>query len=225
MNRIIAAITVTCFLMVGIAYADEPDMVVPESEDQGTMSTMIVDNPELNLSAMTSITSKAAYMTIYSGLGVSDTVKLWKDAMWLRDNTDIRDVELFLNSPGGSAFDGIAMANWIDKLQSDSNFTFNVRASGIIASAAVPIFAVCEVRTALPGTIFMVHEAAIFKWPGRETASDIRSQNDLMRMLADTYTKILVDNSTLSSEEWEDKILKTTWFSLALAEEWGLLGR
>ena len=75
------------------------------------------------------------------------------------------------------------MADLILRAQSDYGIMFEANASGIIASAAVPPFTVSNHRIAAPGTIFMVHEAALWKWPGRESASDIRSQNDLMILL------------------------------------------
>jgi ATP-dependent protease ClpP protease subunit len=69
----------------------------------------------------------------------------------------------------------------------------------------------------------MVHEAALWKWPGRETASDIQSQNDLMHLLRDRYISKLVDNSKLDRTRWEALEKKTTWFSADKALNWGLV--
>jgi ATP-dependent protease ClpP protease subunit len=81
------------------------------------------------------------------------------------------------------------------------------------------------VRLAAPGTIFMVHEAALWKWPGRETASDIRSQNELMYLLRDRYIGKLVNNSKLKKDKWEELEKKTTWFSANKALDWGLVDK
>lgn len=142
--------------------------------------------------------------------------------MVLENNTAIRDVNLFINSPGGDAFSGLALADQIERARR-KGFKITAHASGIIASAAVPVFAVCDVRLAAPGTIFMVHEAALWKWPGRETASDIRSQNELMHLLRDRYIGKLVDNSKLNKIKWEELEKKTTWFSANKALNWGLV--
>jgi ATP-dependent protease ClpP protease subunit len=71
----------------------------------------------------------------------------------------------------------------------------------------------------------MVHEAELWKWPGRETASDISSQNELMSLLRDRYIGKLVTNSKIDREKWEQLEHKTTWFSAEKALEWGLVDK
>jgi ATP-dependent protease ClpP protease subunit len=71
----------------------------------------------------------------------------------------------------------------------------------------------------------MVHEAELWKWPGRETASDISSQNELMSLLRDRYIGKLVANSKVTREKWEQLENKTTWFSAEKALEWGLVDK
>ena len=220
MKKLISVIIMALMLAVpaGVVMAEE-DSVCMEQVSQG----MEVRNPSIQLSHLTGITPEGAYVRIFSGISVADVVNLWNDIIYLKDNTEIEDVFMFINSPGGSAFAGLALSDWIKHAQNEWGFNFHAYASGIIASAAVPIFAVCEVREAMPGTIFMVHEAALWKWPGRETASDIRAQNELMTILRDKYIGILVDHSTTSKEEWEAMERKTSWFSAEKARELGLL--
>ena len=69
----------------------------------------------------------------------------------------------------------------------------------------------------------MVHETSIWKWPGRETASDIRSQNKLMNLIHDRYVGKLAKYSKLSKDEWGNLEHKTTWFSAEQAKVWGLV--
>ncbi len=69
----------------------------------------------------------------------------------------------------------------------------------------------------------MVHETSIWKWPGRETASDIRSQNKLMQLIRKRYIGKLVDNTRVTKKEWGELEHKTTWFSAQKAKEWGLV--
>ena len=199
------------------------DQKVAVSENKVSRS-MEVANPEGRLSQLSFICGKKAFTKIFSGLSISDVTRLWNDLIVLENNTTIREVNLFINSPGGDAFSGLALADQIKRARR-KGFKVIAHASGIIASAAVPVFAVCDVRLAAPGTIFMVHEAALWKWPGRETASDIRSQNELMYLLRDRYISILVDNSKLNKDKWEDLEKKTTWFSAQKAFKWGLVDK
>jgi ATP-dependent protease ClpP protease subunit len=204
--------------------AEDPAKVTvkEESKEDRMVKSMEVHNPEGRLSQLSFISKDKAFVKIFSGLSVADVTRLWNDLVVLENNTKIRDVNLFINSPGGDAFSGLALADQIERARR-KGFKITAHASGIIASAAVPVFAVCDVRLAAPGTIFMVHEAALWKWPGRETASDIRSQNELMHLLRDRYIGKLVDNSKLNKTKWEELENKTTWFSANKALNWGLV--
>jgi ATP-dependent protease ClpP protease subunit len=192
--------------------------------DKDVVKAMAVPNQEASLSELSFITKDKAFVKIFSELSVADVTRLWNDFIYLELNSDIRDINLFINSPGGDAFSGLALADQIERAQR-KGFRVTAHASGIVASAAVPVFAVCRVRLAAPGTIFMVHETELWKWPGRETASDIYSQNELMQLLRDRYITKLVDYSKLDKTNWEKLENKTTWFSADTAREWGLVDR
>ena len=211
-------------VVVKVEAADPTNVSVKKEEAKvdRVNKSMEVPNPEGRLSQLSFISKDKAFVKIFSGLSVADVTRLWNDLVVLENNTQIRDVNLFINSPGGDAFSGLALADQIERARR-KGFKITAHASGIIASAAVPVFAVCDVRLAAPGTIFMVHEAALWKWPGRETASDIRSQNELMHLLRDRYIGKLVDNSKLNKTKWEELEKKTTWFSANKALNWGLV--
>jgi ATP-dependent protease ClpP protease subunit len=240
MYRKILIITVFGLLLIGCAatgpgsvpqtselivkvQADETGQV-ETNEGESITRSMEVPNEEGRLSELSFISKDKAFVKIFSELSVSDVTRLWNDIVVLELNSNIRDVNLFINSPGGDAFSGLALADQIERAQR-KGFRVTAHASGIVASAAVPVFAVCNVRLAAPGTIFMVHEAELWKWPGRETASDISSQNELMSLLRDRYIGKLVTNSKVTKDKWEQLENKTTWFSAEKALEWGLVDK
>ena len=194
-------------------------------EDQDIVrKSMTVRNPEGSLSNLSFICKDEAYFKIFSALTVADVTNMWNDICYLTKMTETRHLNLFINSPGGDAFSGLALADHIERAKK-AGFHVVAHASGIVASAAVPVFAVCSERLAASGTIFMVHETSIWKWPGRETASDIRSQNRLMNLLRDRYITKLVQYSNLTEEEWGELEHKTTWFSAEKALGYGLVDR
>lgn len=203
--------------------AAQPEQAETAAQEAVTKS-MVVPNEEGRLSELSFISKDKAFVKIFSELSVSDVTRLWNDIVVLELNSSIRDVNLFINSPGGDAFSGLALADQIERAQR-KGFRITAHASGIVASAAVPVFAVCKVRLAAPGTIFMVHEAELWKWPGRETASDISSQNELMSLLRDRYIGKLATNSKVDRKKWEQLEHKTTWFSAEKALEWGLVDK
>jgi ATP-dependent Clp protease protease subunit len=213
-------------VVVKVQAADPTQVKVSQNDDGKARinRSMEVPNQEGHLSQLSFISKDKAFVKIFSGLSVSDVTRLWNDLCVLENNTDIRDVNLFINSPGGDAFSGLALADQIERARR-KGFNITAHASGIIASAAVPVFAVCNQRYAAPGTIFMVHEAALWKWPGRETASDIRSQNELMSLLRERYIGKLTANTNLDKGKWEELEKKTTWFSVEKALDWGLVDK
>jgi len=200
-------------------------MNIEKPEGDSVSRSMEVRNPEGQLSSFTFLSNGKAFMKIFSGLSVMDATNVWNDIVVLRETTDIREIQLFINSPGGSAFAGLALADIMERAQREDGFSFLAHASGIIASAAVPVYAICNKRFAAPGTIFMVHEASIFKFFAQESASDIRSQNTLMELLGDRYVRKLTEHTNLTKEKWQQLERETTWFNAEKAQEYGLVDK
>jgi ATP-dependent protease ClpP protease subunit len=190
----------------------------------GIIRTMEVKTYEGELSGLSFVYGDRAYTKIFGGLSISDVTRLWNDIVIIREKTSARELHVFINSGGGDAFSGMALADELKRAES-GGFNVICHASGIIASAAVPVFAVCNTRIAAPGTIFMVHESAIWKWPGRETASDIRSQGELMELLRDRYLGTLAVHSNLTQEQWGEMEGKTTYFTPQDGLTWGLIDK
>jgi len=147
-------------IIVKVQAAEPTKVTVEDGQKEKVNKSMEVSNPEGRLSQLSFISGDKAFVKIFSGLSVADVTRLWNDLVVLENNTKVRDVNLFINSPGGDAFSGLALADQIERARR-KGFKVTAHASGIIASAAVPVFAVCDVRLAAPGTIFMVHEAAL----------------------------------------------------------------
>lgn len=201
---------------------DKVAIVARSGDEKKTIRSMEIHNPGLRLSQLSAISGDKLFIKIFSGLSVADVTRAWNDLIYAENETNIRKVVMFIDSPGGDAFSGLALADTIEKFRK-RGFHFTAEATGIIASAAVPVFAVCDKTTATKSTIFMVHEAALWKWPGRETASDIRSQGRLMDLLQKLYLNKLVDNSNLTFDDWVLLEAKTSWFDTERAIEIGIL--
>jgi ATP-dependent protease ClpP protease subunit len=210
--------TALLFAAPAMAEEDENLVILPDSP-----SHFLNYEQGGQLSRLSFITPTRVYMKVFSGISVADYINMYSDLVKIRDYTEIRDVTIMINSPGGSAFDGLSIADLLIRAQDDWGFNISAEASGIVASAAVPIFAVCDNRMASPGTLFMVHETALWKWPGRETASDIHSQSALMKKLQKKYVGYMVANSNLSAKEWGAMEKVTTWFTAEQACEYGLI--
>ena len=196
--------------------------VAPEGDT--IIRSMEIESDDLKLSSFTRIKGKTAYIKLYSGITTSDELNVWYDLQYLKDK-DVDTLCVYINSPGGNAFSGLGLADVLSSEEVREKYHIIGYAMGMVASAAVPVFAVCEERIASKCALFMVHETSLWKWPGRETRSDIKSQDKLMDLLSHKYLKILTDNSDLSLEEWTEMEGKTTWFTSEEAKEWGLVDK
>ena len=136
----------------------------------------------------------------------------------------VTEVKLNISSFGGSAFDGLGVANTIEQYKK-KGLNIIGHAYGKIASAAVPVFASCSVRITGSSTVFMVHEASIFKFFSSESSSDIDAQKEMMDKLESKYVDILVRNSKMGTEHWVKAMKKETWFTAETAKEWGLVDK
>jgi len=201
---------------------DKVAIVARNGDEEVISKGMEMKYMGLQLSQLSAISGDKLFIKIFSGISVADVTRFWNDLIYLTNETGIKEVDMFVDSPGGDAFSGLALADLIEKYQRDG-IKFNAIGVGIIASAAVPIFAVCDETRAMEATVFMVHEAALWKWPGRESKSDIISQGNLMNLLQRLYLDKLVDNSNLNLDQWEILEAKTSWFSVYKAAEWGIL--
>jgi ATP-dependent protease ClpP protease subunit len=210
---------------IDIRSKDSKNAVVEVKEGDKVVKSMEVRKEGYELSQLSARYGNKLYIKLFSGLSVADVTRAWTDMIIAVDEFGFgegSEVHLFIDSPGGDAFSGLALADLIEKYQK-KGIKFIAHGTGIIASAAVPIFAVCDETHATKATIFMVHEAALWKWPGRETASDIRSQTSLMDLLQRLYMEKLVNNSCLSYDKWILLEAKTSWFDTTTAKDMCIL--
>ena len=96
-------------VVVKVQAEDPTKVTVKEEPTERVNKSMEVPNPEGRLSQLSFISKDKAFVKIFSGLSVADVTRLWNDLVVLENNTEIRDVNLFINSPGGDAFSGLAL--------------------------------------------------------------------------------------------------------------------
>jgi len=193
-----------------------------KTPDDKVSRTMDIDNPETDLSGITSINGDVALMELFSTITMVETRSFWRDTQVLDKKYNVKKIRIFMNSGGGSAMDGLALADMILEAQRDG-FEIEIYATGVCASAAVTVFAACNKRTASAGCMFMVHEAKLFKLYSQETMDDLESQKEMMTLLRTRYLDILAKRSKLSVKEWSDLLATDTWFSAEQALQWGLV--
>lgn len=195
------------------------DSVRVAPEGSPVQRVMEVGNPALQFSNMTKLHGDTAYITLMD-VGPYEAKALWGD-MKLIELLGIKKVHIYMNNPGGSAFSGFDMSDRI-RILKGKNVHVEIHGSGIIASAAIPMFVSAHKRVVPKNTIFLIHPATLHKWLASETLKDLDSQREMLNLLRQRYAGIVSDNSNLTGEQVLEMMGKDTWFGADEAKEWGL---
>ncbi len=120
------------------------------------------------------------------------------------------DLVIHLNSPGGDAFDGIAIYNRLKN--HEGNVT--IRVEGWACSAASIIAMAADELIMELGSMMMIHEASTIVWG---TKKDFRKEADMLEKLEEGIIDIYMTKANVSREEIKQKVDDETWFSASEA--------
>ncbi|WP_110928821.1 head maturation protease, ClpP-related [Bacillus massiliglaciei] len=155
-------------------------------------------------------------LTIYGDIGES----------WWGDFTSAKDVDnalkeagsndlvINLNSPGGSAFDGIAIYNRVKSHKGK----VTIHVDGWACSAASIIAMAADELIMGAGSMLMIHEASTIVW-GSKTL--MRKEADMLEKLEDGIIDIYMTRANVEREEIRNMVNEETWFSANEALEIG----
>lgn len=193
---------------------------IEKSTETKISKSMEVINPDLQFSMFTKIYEGTAYIALTSVHSWA-AESMWSDFKLLRMKS-IKRVIMYLNNPGGSAFDGFGITDSIRLLKNDGIEVIG-EASGLLASAAIPVFLSCNKRIASKHTLFLIHPSAVNKFFAREEERDIESQAEMFRLSREKYTEIIKSHSKLSTEEITAMLKRDSWFDAEKALAWGMV--
>ena len=126
----------------------------------------------------------------------------------------IRHIEIFLMSPGGLAFDCFGAVDVMEQAKAEG-ITFTVKAYGLVASAAVPVFVAGDERIAGPNTIFMLHK------PEKPSYLD-ENDLELFNLVERLYISIVAKYCDLTYDEVDKLCNDFTWFTAEQAKRYGM---
>jgi len=129
---------------------------------------------------------------------------------------DVTDIQLRVNSPGGSVFEGLAILNLLRAHPA----TVTAVVDGLAASAASYVVAGCDQRVMAPGTQMMIHDPWSSAWGcnAAEMAKAATTLDKIAQGLADLYA----DVAGGTSEGWRDVMREETWYTADEALSAGL---
>ncbi len=131
---------------------------------------------------------------------------------------DVDHLVCHVNSPGGDAFDGIALANTLAAHK--AKVTMHIE--GMAASAASVIAMAGDEIVMHPGARLMIHDALCLTVGN---AADHRAAIELLDAVSQDIAGIYASRAGGSPDEWRQKMLAETWLGADEAVTAGLADR
>lgn len=154
-------------------------------------------------------------ITIYGIIGNS----WWSDSVSASDidealKTAKGDLLIHLNSPGGDAFDGIAIYNRLKK----HSGKVTIHVDGWACSAASVIAMAADELIMGLGSMFMIHEASSMVWGSK---TQMRKEADVLDELEEGIIDIYMTKAKISREDIRAAVDAETWYSAQKAVDIG----
>ena len=128
----------------------------------------------------------------------------------------VKEINVRLNSPGGSVFDGLAIYNLLRQHEAKITTTID----GIAASIASIIYQAGDRRVMAANGTYMIHDPWTMAYG---SAEELRRQAEVLDKLADSLRTTYVNRSGLAVETVRELMAEETWFNAAEALEAGFV--
>jgi ATP-dependent protease ClpP protease subunit len=130
------------------------------------------------------------------------------------------DIELHLHSPGGDAFDGVAIYNAFKDYDEDpKRGAVNVEIDGLAASAASVIAMAGRKIKMKRGSIMMIHDAWGF---AQGPAEDMGKMQTFLDKISGSIAEVYADKAGGTAEDWRTAMRAESWYTDREAVEAGL---
>lgn len=131
---------------------------------------------------------------------------------------DVETINLRVNSPGGSVYDGVAIMNALRRHPAKVVATVD----GLAASAASFIIQAADEVVMGKNTELMIHDASAICWGN---AKDMADTAEILDRLSGTIAGIYAERAGGTPDEWREAMLAETWYSAEEAVKAGLADR
>jgi len=157
--------------------------------------------------------------------GITFTYEQVIDAVNFFKRFKVKYVVVYLNSPGGDLFEGLAVGQFMRELES-KGWTFEVRVNGLAASAASIILAAGSPgkRYMSKYAFLMVHELSVFEFLSYKNVSDKEKEARVLRGIQNDVNSF-VAVCTGKTADFIYRIAKDeTWVTAEKAVKFGFCG-
>jgi len=121
---------------------------------------------------------------------------------------EIQELNMYINSPGGSVFVASTMISMLKRLK-DKGITINAYVDGIAASAASFVLMVADNIYLYKNSIVMIHKPMTFAYGN---AIELQKEIDALNKIEDSVMiPMYMDKAKISEDEIRSKINDETW--------------
>lgn len=186
------------------------------------ISPTIIEERQLNAVTMDVFSRLMADRIIFLGTAIDSDVAniITSQLMYLNSVDSESDIKLFINSPGGSCADGLAIYDVMNFIDPDvSTYVMGTSASmgSILSSSGAK-----GKRYALPHSKVLIHQP-MGGVPGGTQESDFAIAYEQIKSIKDTLYKILSENTGQPYERILKDADRDCWFTAQEALDYGLI--
>lgn len=142
------------------------------------------------------------------------TAKQVVDALEQFSKDGIEALDVYVNSPGGSAFDGVAIHNALRRFDGEKT----VYVDGLAASAASVVALAGDRIVTGPGAMWMVHNPSSLAYG---ESADLRKTADTLDSLRDSVLSLYASRTGQNSDDLRRWMDAETWMDAATAKQRG----
>jgi len=199
------------------AFKSEINKTMPYA---GYISPTIIEERKMNIASMDVFSRLMMDRIIFLGVPINDYVAniIQAQLLFLDTTSDIRDIQMYINSPGGYVHAGLGIYDTMQYINSD----VSTICTGMAASMAAVLMCSGEKgkRSSLPHSRIMIHQP----WGGTQgQASDMEiSLKQTLEVKKDLYT-ILADHSGKTYKQIEKDSDRDFWMRADEAKTYGLI--
>lgn len=192
-----------------------------ETAPQMTLIPMVVEQTNRGERAYDIYSRLLRDNIIFIGTPIDDNVAnlVTAQLLFLAAEDPEKDVQLYINSPGGSVTAGMAIYDTMQFIRPD----VTTICIGQAASAAALLLAAGapNKRYALPNSRVLIHQPSMGGLSGQATDIDIHAR-EILRMRAN-LNEIMAKHTGQSLEKVERDVERDFWMSAQQAQEYGMI--
>lgn len=162
---------------------------------------------------------KSAELILYGSIGSDEYWDDISDKAFKQDIENLGDVEnitLHINSPGGSVFSAVAIANTLKNHK--AKITANI--DGLAASAATIITSACDTVRMPKNALFMVHNPITFAYGNNQ---DMKKTVEMLDKVKDSIIETYLNKAKTDRETLSELMDNETWMNAETAKEYGFI--